>query len=163
MSQSIDVNEIMRSIRAEIADKGYTADMLSFVDVPTEPDDTYTERFDADMLHNTVAACVEHYAVNPYKELHGNPIKVFFQRVVRKLISFYTEPYAAEQNQFNADAARMGQQMELFAQETRRTSNKVLLERIEQLEMQQKNNRLQIEALQKQLSELRTGADGGRA
>ena len=47
---SVNVEEIMSGIRAEIQEKGYSSDMLSFADVPADADaGIYVERFDADM------------------------------------------------------------------------------------------------------------------
>mgnify|MGYP003238200343 CR=1 FL=1 len=48
---SVNVEEIMSGIRAEIQEKGYSSDMLSFADVPADADaGIYVVRFDADML-----------------------------------------------------------------------------------------------------------------
>ena len=43
-----------------------------------------------------------HGKVEPYRELHGNPVKVFFLKVIRKMVKFYIEPTVAEQNEINA-------------------------------------------------------------
>ena len=96
---SVNVEEIMSGIRAEIQEKGYSSDMLSFADVPADADaGIYVERFDADMLRGNVQYISEHHRVDPYRPLAGNPVAVFFKKVLRKFMSFYVEPYAAEQN-----------------------------------------------------------------
>ena len=88
-NQSIDVSEIMEQIRTEIKEKGYSSDMLSFADVPNDADsDTSGERFDADMLRANVQYISTHHRVDPYRPLAGNPIAVFFKKVIRKLVSF---------------------------------------------------------------------------
>ena len=67
---SVNVDEIMSGIRAEIQEKGYSSDMLSFADVPADADaGIYVERFDADMLRGNVQYISEHHRVDPYRPL----------------------------------------------------------------------------------------------
>ena len=81
---SVNVEEIMSGIRAEIQEKGYSSDMLSFADVPADADaGIYVERFDADMLRGNVQYISEHHRVDPYRPLAGNPVAVFFKKVLR--------------------------------------------------------------------------------
>ena len=117
---SVNVEEIMSGIRAEIQEKGYSSDMLSFADVPADADaGIYVERFDADMLRGNVQYISEHHRVDPYRPLAGNPVAVFFKKVLRKFMSFYVEPYAAEQSSLNANIAQAEQQVELYIRESR--------------------------------------------
>ena len=126
---SVNVEEIMSGIRAEIQEKGYSSDMLSFADVPADADaGIYVERFDADMLRGNVQYISEHHRVDPYRPLSGNPVAVFFKKVLRKFMSFYVEPYAAEQSSLNANIAQAEQQVELYIRESRMHSTKELLE-----------------------------------
>jgi hypothetical protein len=149
----IQVTEIMESIRAEIKEKGYSSDMLSFADVPSDPESgDFSERFDADMLHGNVQYVNANHRVDPYRPLQGNPVAVFFKKVIRKLVSFYIEPYAAEQSSLNANVAQAQAQIELYIQESRMHSTKVLLERIEALELQQKNSKIAMEQMQAQIA-----------
>ncbi len=154
---SVNVSEIMKQIREEIQEKGYSSEMLSFADVPSEPESgAYTERFDADMLHQNVQYVIANHRVDPYRPLAGNPLSIFCKKVIRKLISFYVEPYAAEQSSLNANVAQAQAQIELYIQESRMHSTKVLLERIEMLELQQKNAKIAMEQMQAQIAQLQT-------
>ena len=150
---SVNVEEIMSGIRAEIQEKGYSSDMLSFADVPADADaGIYVERFDADMLRGNVQYISEHHRVDPYRPLSGNPVAVFFKKVLRKFMSFYVEPYAAEQ------------QVELYIRESRMHSTKELLEKVEALELQQKNTKIAMEQMQAQIAALQAklGEEGAR-
>lgn len=163
-NQSIDVSEIMEQIRTEIKEKGYSSDMLSFADVTNDADsDTSGERFDADMLRANVQYISTHHRVDPYRPLAGNPIAVFFKKVIRKLVSFYVEPYAAEQSSLNANIAQAQQQTEMYILESRMHSTKALLERIEELELQQKNNKIAMEQMQSQIALLQAKCSGEEA
>lgn len=160
----INVAEIMEGIRAEIKEKGYSSEMLSFVDVPCDADNgDFSERFDADMLHGNVQYVNANHLVDPYRPLSGNPVAVFFKKVIRKLVSFYVEPYAAEQSSLNANIAQAQSQVELYIQESRMHSTKVLLERIEALELQQKNSKIAMEQMQAQIAQLQEKLDRGGA
>ena len=152
---SVNVEEIMSGIRAEIQEKGYSSDMLSFADVPADADaGIYVERFDADMLRGNVQYISEHHRVDPYRPLSGNPVAVFFKKVLRKFMSFYVEPYAAEQSSLNANIAQAEQQVELYIRESRMHSTKELLEKVEALELQQKNTKIAMEQMQAQIAAL---------
>lgn len=160
-NSSINVSDIMEQIRAEIKEKGYSSEMLSFADVPNDADSSvYTERFDADMLHQNVQYVNVNHRIDPYRPLSGNPLAVFFKKVIRKLVSFYVEPYAAEQSSLNANIAQAQSQIELYIQESRMHSTKVLLERIEALELQQKNTKITMEQMQAQIVHLQAKQSG---
>lgn len=156
----VNVEEIMSGIRAEIKEKGYSSEMLSFADVPADADTgIYVERFDADMLRGNVQYISTHHRVDPYRPLSGNPVAVFLKKVLRKLMSFYVEPYAAEQSSLNANIAQAEQQIELYIRESRMHSTKVLQERIDELELQQKNTKIAMEQMQAQIAALQARLD----
>lgn len=158
---SVNVEEIMSGIRAEIQEKGYSSDMLSFADVPADADaGIYVERFDADMLRSNVQYISEHHRVDPYRPLAGNPVAVFFKKVLRKFMSFYVEPYAAEQSSLNANIAQAEQQVELYIRESRMHSTKELLDKVEALELQQKNTKIAMEQMQAQIAALQAKLNG---
>ncbi len=157
----INVSEIMEGIRAEIKEMGYSSDMLSFADVPNDEEvKIELEQFDADMLRQNVQYLAVNHRLEPYPVLSGNPLTVFFKKIARKLTRFDMEPCIAEQSSINASISQAQQQIELYIQESRQHSTRVLLERIEMLELQQKNARIamsqmqaQIQALQEKLSQ----------
>lgn len=152
---TVNVSKIMEGIRAEIKEKGFNSDMLSFADVPLESDlENVAERFDTDILHGNVQYLNANHTVELERNLTGNPIRVLWNKFIRRLVRFYVEPYAAAQNSLNANIAQAQSQIELYIQESRMHSTKTLLERIEVLELQQKNAKLLIEQQQAQIARL---------
>ena len=130
---SVNVEEIMSGIRAEIQEKGYSSDMLSFADVPRRcrcRDLCGTVRCGHAPRQRAVYSANTH-RVDPYRPLAGNPVAVFFKKVLRKFMSFYVEPYAAEQSSLNANIAQAEQQVELYIRESRMHSTKELLDKVE--------------------------------
>lgn len=117
-----------------------------------------------DMLRGNVQYISEHHRVDPYRPLSGNPVAVFFKKVLRKFMSFYVEPYAAEQSSLNANIAQAEQQVELYIRESRMHSTKELLEKVEALELQQKNTKIAMEQMQAQIAALQAklGEEGAR-
>lgn len=105
----INIEEIMKEIRQEIADKNLTSDMLSFEDVPFQKAQPVSSSggLDSGEAKNAMVYLNSHFNLQPYKPLAGNPVAVFFKRVFRKLIKFYIEPLAEEQSNFNANTVRM--------------------------------------------------------
>ncbi len=151
-TDTVNVSEIMEHIRTEIQEKGYSSDMLSFSDVPLETEgDDPTDTFDMDALQNSLQYYNNHHTVPLERPLKGNPFTVLLKKIMRHFLRFYAEPYAAEQNSLNACTAQAQAQIGLYIQESRMHSTKALLERIEVLELQQKNTHLEIEQLQAQI------------
>ncbi len=153
-NRTVNIEEIMQGIRQDIKDKGLNADMLSFEDVPyrkTE-DAVAGSAMDAEELHNAMVYLNAHYNVQPYKPLTGNPVAVFVKKVIRKLVKFYIEPIAADQNQFNANVVRvLNAQTQAVHPETAE-----LMKRLEVLELNQKNLSLRLAALQQENAALRS-------
>ncbi len=103
----INIEEIMAEIKQNIKDQGLTADMLSFEDVPYEKPVDMTSGTSVEESDEALRYLNTHYYIQPYKELGGNPLKVFFKKVIRKLTKFYVEPVVFEQNEFNANTAKV--------------------------------------------------------
>ena len=76
------------------------------------------------------------------------------RKLARKMTRFYVEPIAEEQSAVNASLVQAMQEVELFIQESQEQNQQALHDRIEMLELQQKNNRLQIEQLREQVQAL---------
>jgi hypothetical protein len=141
---SINVEEIMQEIRAEIKAKGLTDTTGSF-------DDTvllgggkgifYNKEVYEDML-TTVGETAE---VLSYRELSGNPLSKFIKKINRRLIAFYIECIVDDQNKFNRNVYN-GMMLNLtrFDEEDRRMAL---------MEKQLKACEEEIAELKKQLSE----------
>lgn len=149
-NDAIQVTDIMEQIRAEIKEKGFSSEMLSFADVTGENDvENGGDHFDADILRQNIRYVSEHSQVSLN---HTNAS--LGDRMVRSMIRSYIEPYAEEQNTLNAGIALVQQQVELYIQESRMFSTKALMEEIEILKQQQRNTKIIVEQLQKQVAML---------
>ena len=138
---NINIEEIMAEIKRGIKEQGLTADMLSFEDVP------FKKTAQGGSASEALDYITSHYYIQPYKELKGNPVKVFNKKVIRKLVKFYVEPVVFEQNDFNANAVTVmkslseGQAADLSGKvETLELAQKELLIRLDKLERE--NNEL---------------------
>lgn len=157
MENKINIEEIMAQIKREIEEKGLTPDMLSFEDVPykkpvqaaAEPGSSLSDAGEAFAYVNA------HHYVQPYKPLAGNPLKVFFKKVIRKLTKFYVEPVVFEQNSFNAAAVNILNVMKTAAEAHADDDSENLLSRLETIELAQKELRSRIDSLERENAALR--------
>ena len=140
---NINIEEIMADIKREIKEQGLTGDMLSFEDVPYKktPQAGGSVKEALDFLNSN-------YNVQPYKELKGNPLKVFFKKVIRKLTKFYVEPITEEQNGINSGIVTALNGL------SENTSDD-MANRVETLELANKELIMRLDKLEKENEELR--------
>ena len=140
---NINIEEIMADIKREIKEKGLTGDMLSFEDVPYKktPQAGGSVKEALDFLNSN-------YNVQPYKELKGNPLKVVFKKIIRKLMKFYIEPTVNDQNNVNSSIVSV---LNGLAD----NSPEKALNKAETIELAQKELLMRIEKLEKENEELR--------
>lgn len=154
-NKNVNIEEIMQGIRKEIKEKGLSADMLSFEDVPYQKPDSAVNgcAADSEEVKNSLVYLNGHYNVQPYKPLGGNALFVFIKKVLRKLMKFYIEPIVNDQNQFNANVVRV-----LNASQHQDTAPDMdaLQKRLEVLELNQKQLNLRVAALQQENAALRS-------
>lgn len=153
-NKTVNIEEIMHSIRQEIKEKNLSPDMLSFEDVPYRKPDSAVNGCapDSEEVRNSLIYLNGHYNVQPYKPLGGNALFVFIKKVIRKLVKFYIEPIVNDQNQFNANVVRV-----LNAQQNAPAPDTAeLVKRLEMLELNQKQMALRISALQQENAALRS-------
>lgn len=145
---ALDVSEIMEQIRADIKKKGYRSDMLSFADVPPEEEAETSpgERFDTDLLHAGVRYCSENHEI-PLPE----PPSGIMRRRAWESFRRFLEPYIEAQNALNENLAEIAIQMERYMLESRLQSPKAILDRLDALELRQRNAEMQMEQLQEQI------------
>jgi len=141
-NEKINIEEIMAEIKQSIKEQGLTADMLSFEDVP------YKKNAQSGSASEALDYVSTHYYVQPYKELQGNPVKVFIKKVIRKLTKFYVEPVVFEQNDFNANAVTV---MKSLAE----SGSADLGGRVETLELANKELIIRLDKLERENAELR--------
>ncbi|SFW29320.1 hypothetical protein [Ruminococcus flavefaciens] len=144
---SINIEEIMAEIKQKIKEQGLTADMLSFEDVP------YKKNAQSGSASEALDYISTHYYIQPYKELQGNGIKVFFKKVLRKLMKFYVEPVVFEQNDFNANAVTVIKSL---------TENKSadMSSKVEAMELAHKELMIRLDKLERENAELRSRLNG---
>ena len=139
---SINIEEIMAEIKQKIKEQGLTADMLSFEDVP------YKKNAQSGSASEALDYVSTHYYIQPYKELQGNPVKVFIKKVIRKLTKFYVEPVVFEQNDFNANAVTVMKSLS-------ESGSADLGGRVETLELANKELIIRLDKLERENAELR--------
>lgn len=158
-NNTLCIEDIMEDIRREIKEKNLTSDMLSFEDVPyRKAEEMGAEGGNLDAEAEISLRYINsHYTIQPYKQLCGNPVAVFVKKIIRKLTKFYVEPVVFEQNEFNGHAVKVINAVNKSGSRNDECSAKIdeLLNRIEVLELNQKNLSLQIEALEKENRQLR--------
>ena len=141
-NEKINIEEIMAEIKQSIKDQGLTADMLSFEDVP------YRKNVQSGSASEALDYVSTHYYIQPYKELQGNPVKVFIKKVIRKLTKFYVEPVVFEQNDFNANAVTVMKSLT-------ESGSADLGGRVETLELANKELLIRLDKLERENTELR--------
>lgn len=145
----------MAEIRADIREKGLTDEMLSFADVPCEANpQNPAEHYDPDLLQANIRYISENYKLRTYRVINEGGLPQLFKKLMRKLIRFYVDPIAEDQSTVNANTAQALQQMEHYIRDTQSHSNAELSRQLTALELQQKNNRLEIDRLQNQVKQL---------
>jgi len=105
----IDVKKIMDEIYKEISEKHLTDDLPSFEDVTEVQGDDIV--FDSTELLKAVSSMNGSYQLTPYFSLTGNPIKVLFKRLVRKLNKFLLVYLSNQQTQFNTSSVQAQNQV----------------------------------------------------
>ena len=144
-NNNINIEEIMADIRKKIKDENLTADMLSFEDVPyKKPVQVKAGTLEA--ADESLRYLNTRYYIQPYKQLQGNPVKVFIKKVLRKMIKFYIEPVVFEQNDFNANTVVV---------------LNTLSERLDMLQLENKKLALRVEKLERENEQLR--GDNGKS
>lgn len=161
-NNTLCIEDIMQQIKAEIKEKNLTSDMLSFEDVPYRKaeDMNNSDGAESDDMSATAAYLNSHYYIQPYKELNGNPIIVFVKKIIRKLAKFYVEPITFEQNEFNANVVRLLNALKNSESAESKSELQLgdLMNRIEILELNQKNLAAQIDMLERENLELKQKA-----
>ena len=150
--QNIDVEAIMDEIRREIAEKGLKEEDLSFSDIPL--DIPQTNQGQAYVERELLAQCsyMNNNYNNPiYWPLQGNPVKVFVQRLVRRMFLFVIFQAFQHQNRFNASVVRAVNQIKNYIDESHSVEDAVKAHQreLEECKRQIAELKEQLEALQK--------------
>jgi O-antigen chain-terminating methyltransferase len=104
---SIDIEQIMAEIRADIARKGYRDDVPPFDEFIRRSDKNADvqdqENLDVRSLEQVIDRAKATYAINPYHPVRSRfgAIVVFFKKIIRRMIHFHTTPIVLDQNTYN--------------------------------------------------------------
>ncbi len=149
--EKIDVQEIMEGIRKEIADRGYTKEEISYAQALANMDAASLDRcYNPRALKMKYEYVRGHYNNPIYFELKGNPVKVLFQKVVRRLFLFVIYPAFHFQNVYNEAVADCIRQMKNYIEENEQL--KRMPAKMAALEKQVRGQQEQIDELKKELS-----------
>ncbi len=149
---SLNIEDIMSEIRADIKEKGLTGEMLSFADIPCDANPgNRAEQYDPDQLHKNVSYISDNFHLETEYAVDGGFFSRLIKKAVRKLSRFYIVPIAEDQTGINANTAQAIQQLELYIRDSQANSTVSLAKRIEALELQQRNNRMEIDRLTQQV------------
>jgi len=131
-NSDINIESIMQEIKADIKEKGYTNDILSFNDIVIDTSTMNASKFDKIAFNEEIYTVNHTWNVQAYRVLSGSRLALFYKKVVRKLVYFFVEPIVLEQDGFNASIVRLMNQMNCYVDETKR-QNEVLMKQVEEL------------------------------
>jgi len=131
-NSDINIESIMQEIKAEIKEKGYTNDLLSFNDIVIDTSGMNASQFDKIAFNEEIYTVNHTWNVQAYRVLSGSRFALFYKKVIRKIVYFFVEPIVLEQDGFNASVVRLMNQMNCYVDETR-DQNEALKKQVEEL------------------------------
>ena len=131
-NSDINIESIMQEIKAEIKEKGYTNDLLSFNDIVIDTSGMNASKFDKIAFNEEIYTVNHTWNVQAYRVLSGSKVVLFFKKAMRKMVYFFVEPIVLEQDGFNASVVRLMNQMNCYVEETKE-QNEVLKKQVEEL------------------------------
>lgn len=114
--KAIDVEKIMEEIRANIAGRGETPDVLEFDEAEA---DTVcaggirgSVKYDENVLHQAIAHANEEHNIPYYQMIPKGGLSSFVKRSIRKVVAFLLLPLRDAQNRYNAYTVASVMQLE---------------------------------------------------
>ncbi len=153
---SVNIEEIMQEIKAEIKEKGYTADMLDFKDVAAVTVHSGSNGdFNSEEYGDIVSYLSENSVVPVSMPIKGNPIIVFIKKLIRRIARVTIRPVTEHQTEYNAYTAHALGMVGTYI-ESNQSSDKVteLTNRIEVLDLQLRTAMKEIERLNVKIAEM---------
>ena len=149
----VNIESVMNEIRAEIKEKGYTSDMLSFKEVVSvTPVATGTPSLED--LHGAIVYLNDSYYILESIPVTGNIFVRFIKKILRKLLRFYVKPIVMSQNDFNALCVRAFNDLNAYVSEASKTNMSELENKLNILELKVKTVTKENELLAERISEL---------
>lgn len=116
---SVNIEEIMKSIRSDISHRYSQEEVLSFEAVSLEdtlvwldPNVTYDETY----CEEKIIECQSNSNIEWYRPIEGNVLVVFVKKVIRKLNTFLVGPIAEDQTCLNNNLVEVVNQLFLRAE-----------------------------------------------
>lgn len=135
--EQINTEEIMKEIKAQIKERGYSRSELKFADVVKKGESALGEIPDYFEIQNfdlTVEQMDVRKEVQCWRPLYGNALTVFVKKFIRKLVKFYVEPIIKSQNEFNFYTTSAMAQLRAKYEEEQDMKLLEMQERIDELE-----------------------------
>lgn len=149
----INIESVMDEIRAEIKEKGYKSDMLSFSEVVSiTPVSTATPSLED--LHGAIVYLNDSYYILESIPVTGNIFVRFIKKILRKLLRFYVKPIVMSQNDFNALCVRAFNDLNAYVEEASKTNMSEIENKLNVLELKIKTVTKENELLAERISEL---------
>ena len=149
----VNIESVMNEIRAEIKEKGYTSDMLSFKEVVSvTPVATGTPSLED--LQGAIVYLNDSYYILESIPVTGNIFVRFIKKILRKLLRFYVKPIVMSQNDFNALCVRAFNDLNAYVVEAAKTNMSEVENKLNVLELKIKTVTKENELLAERIKEL---------
>lgn len=149
--ENIDVQKIMEGIRKEIADQGYTEEEISYAQSLANMGSVRSDKYYNPRTLRMKYEYVRGHCDNPICfELKGSPIKMLFQKAIRRVFLFVIFPAFHFQNTYNKAVADCIGQMKNYIEENEQVRHMAV--KVTALEKQVKEQQEQINVLREELS-----------
>lgn len=149
----VNIESVMNEIRAEIKEKGYTSDMLSFKEVVSvTPVATGTPSLED--LQGAIVYLNDSYYILESIPVTGNIFVRFIKKILRKLLRFYVKPIVMSQNDFNALCVRAFNDLNAYVVEAAKTNMSEVENKLNVLELKIKTVTKENELLSERIKEL---------
>lgn len=128
--ESINIEKIMEEIRAEIKEKGWANEILSFNDINVDKNNLSAINFNSYDFKDDVEMINQAWDVQAYRILRGNrgiisKISVLLKKVIRKLTKFYVEPIVEDQSDFNALTVKLFNLLSCYIDEQQKKEEEI--------------------------------------
>jgi len=150
----VNIEAVMDEIRAEIKEKGYKSDMLSFKEVTSISTASAGTDSMLEDLHGAINYINCSYYIVESIPVTGNVFVRFIKKILRKLLRFYVKPIVMSQNEFNAFCVRAFNDISGYIEETSKVDVLQLENRLDMLELKIKTVTKENEQLQERIKEL---------
>ncbi len=108
--QPVNIQKIMEEIRAEIKEKGYTADMLSFSEIPLPAAASQADTADEEAVAQAIGR-MRGLSFIAWRRPVNAGVKGLVKRVLYKLSGFIAAPMSEDQTAFNGAAVSAMEQI----------------------------------------------------